>query len=110
MTVAAFLLALGATARLTRLITADYLTRGIRFWAVRRWGPDHDIPYLLTCAWCSGLWIAGAVCTIAWFYGHTAPYLIATSALTVSWLYATIAGWVDPTEGALVAALEEEEQ
>jgi len=103
-----WLLALGATARICRFVNSDYLFRGVRVWAIKRWGPDHDVPYALNCAWCSSIWIAGAVFTVAYFYGHTAAYWIATSALTASWLYATIASWVDPSEGVLVANIEDE--
>jgi hypothetical protein len=103
-----WLLALGATARVCRFVNADYLFRGVRVWAIKKWGPDHDVPYGLTCAWCASVWIAGAVFTIAYFYGHTAAYLITTSALTASWLYATIASWVDPSEGVIAATVEDE--
>jgi hypothetical protein len=104
-TVTAFLLALGATARIVRFVNADYLFRGVRAGAIKRWGPDHDIPYLLTCGWCASIWIAGAVYTVAWFYGHTPAYLIATGALSASWIYAVVAGWLDPTEGMWARAL-----
>lgn len=110
MTLVVFLLAFGATARITRFVNADYLFRGVRAAAIRKWGPDHDVPYLLTCGWCASVWVAGAVFTVAYFYGHTAAYLIATGALTASWLYATLAGWLDPTEGQIAAALFADEE
>lgn len=90
-----FLLALGMTARLTRLINRDYITRQLRVWAINRFDEDHDIPYLLACAWCASVWIAGGVFTVAWFYGEHAGFQIPALALTASWLYATVATYTE---------------
>lgn len=90
-----FLLTLGAVARLTRLITDDYITRHLRAAVIRWVGPDHDLAYLLTCPWCLSIWIAGGGYTLAWFYGHTAAFTIAAGALTASWLYGVAASWLD---------------
>lgn len=103
-----FLLALGATARLTRFVNADFLSRGIRVAAIKKWGPDHDVPYGLGCAFCMSIWIGAGVYAAAYFYGHTAAYVITTGALTASWLYAVIAGWFDPVDGNLARALGDE--
>ncbi|WP_153802993.1 hypothetical protein [Nocardia sp. SYP-A9097] len=93
-----FLLAFGAAARLTRLITDDYLTRYLRVWVVRRTGVTSDLSYLVTCAWCSGLWACGGMFTLAYFYG-TAPWFIwPAAALAASWVYGLIATHLDGTE------------
>jgi hypothetical protein len=65
------LVALGAlaTARLTRLATADYLTLPLRrrvLQAVQEGERAEDQPlprlgYLFTCAWCMSIWIGAAV-------------------------------------------------
>lgn len=98
-TVAVFLLALGATARITRFINADYLFRGVRAWAIRWTGdPDHDLPYLLRCPWCASIWVAAGVSTLAWFYGNTAPFVIVCTALSVSYIYSAIGPVFDPDD------------
>lgn len=96
MSLGVFLLALGATARITRLITRDYLLRWPRAAAIRRWGPDNDFAYLLACPWCASVWVAGPVFALAWLFGHTPPFVIAAGALTASWLYAVVAAEMDP--------------
>jgi hypothetical protein len=61
------LLVLGlACARLTRLIIEDEITSPIRRWAVRRWGENGMIPYLLHCRWCVGMWVAAPLCAFCW--------------------------------------------
>lgn len=95
MTIGVFLLALGAVARITRFVNADYLFRWPRTWAIRKWGPDNDFAYLLACPWCASVWIAGGVFTLAYFAGHTGAFVIIAGALTASWLYAIAAQYVD---------------
>lgn len=53
-----FVVAALAVARVTRLITTDYLTAGPRGWIVRRLGVDHKLSYLITCQWCTSVWVA----------------------------------------------------
>lgn len=54
-----------ASARLTRLMTADRVTLPIRQAIVRRWGPSSAVGYLVHCRWCVsmyfGLPVAAAV-------------------------------------------------
>lgn len=61
-----------AVARITRLITSDYLTAGPRSRLIRHFGPDHKISYLITCPWCTSMWV-GAVAGPAgyWWWDHT---------------------------------------
>ena len=98
-----FLLTLGAVARVTRFVNADYLFRGVRDWAVMRTQdndgqlhPERDFPYLLTCPWCASIWIAGGAYTLAWFYGHTPAFTIVTAALSASYIYAVLVPLLDP--------------
>lgn len=86
MTIAVFLLALGATARLTKLITDDYITRHIRAFFIRRLGPDHDLAYLLACPWCVSVYIAGGVYTTAYFFGEHPGFIIPAAVFTASYL------------------------
>lgn len=55
-------LIIGATYRLTRLITADYLTVKLRDW-MEKFG---DYPtYFIHCDWCVSLWVAVPVSWVA---------------------------------------------
>lgn len=62
-------LALGA-ARLTRLVNDDEIFSPVRRWAVRRWGEQGWVPYLLHCRWCAGLWVSALLCLVAWLLGQ----------------------------------------
>lgn len=66
MPVSMMVLAVGATMRLTRLVTKDYLTEQPRRW-VQRNSPEK-VAYLVGCPWCSSFWIGGvvAVATARW--------------------------------------------
>lgn len=90
-----FLLCLGASARLTRLVTDDYLTRHLRVWVIKRTGAKSDWSYLVTCAWCLGMWMCGAVFTVAYFYGDRPWFIWPAAALTASWVYGLAATYAD---------------
>ncbi|MGV9742869.1 hypothetical protein [Nocardia farcinica] len=90
-----FVLSLGAGARLTRLITDDYLLRHLRVFVIRRTGPDSDPSYLVTCAWCLGLWMCGLVFTLAYFHGTQPWFIWPAAALSASWLYGIAATHLD---------------
>lgn len=45
-------------ARLTRLITTDEISKGVRQAAARRLQPDSPVAYLLFCRWCMSVWVA----------------------------------------------------
>lgn len=98
MSITLFLLTLGASARLTRLITDDYITRHLRVFFIRKWGPDHDLSYLVTCPFCMSMYIGGGMFTLAYFYNWHPAYLIVTAALTASYLIGTVATLVGSAE------------
>ena len=68
--------------RLTRLVTTDRLFSGVfgrlREWYERRWERRHGLEdieseswqsfgaYFLSCAWCVGFWISGAITLVMW--------------------------------------------
>ena len=93
MTLSVFLLALGASARLTRLVTDDAILGRFRTWFIRRWGPDHWTSYLLHCPWCVSPYLGAGVFTTAWFYGDTPWFIIVASVLSASWLIGTAASY-----------------
>ena len=88
-------LAFGLIARITRLITDDYITGWLRAWIIGRFGPDSRTAYLVTCPWCMSLWVAGAVVPVAYYWGHTQAFLIAGLIALLSWSYALCAMWLD---------------
>lgn len=91
MSLSVFLLALGATARLTHLVTDDRILGWLRAAAMQRFGPDHPAVYWLYCPWCVSPYLAAAVFTTAAFYGGTTAFTITAAALTASWVIGTIA-------------------
>jgi len=62
MTLVEFLVLGLATYRLTRLITTDNITEPIREWIWDRYPPQSSkLGYLITCDWCSSIWVASIV-------------------------------------------------
>lgn len=92
MTLLALVLVIGATARLTRLITSDAITRHLREGAVRRLVEHEGDPrrwrgelaYLIMCSWCSSVWVGAAVAGTWWAWGGSMWYQAACAALTAS--------------------------
>lgn len=85
----AFAVAALATARITRLITADYLTEPARRWAVLRLGIESRLSYLITCQWCTSVWVAAAVAPAVYWWWHHAWVQVPAMMLAFS----QIAGW-----------------
>jgi hypothetical protein len=62
MTLVEFLVLGLATYRLTRLITTDNITEPIRERIWDRYPPQSSkLGYLITCDWCSSIWVASIV-------------------------------------------------
>lgn len=89
-----FVLAVLAAYRLTRLVTTDSITEPlferVRWYFERRWHAKHDdlgsqtewnskIAYMLSCAWCTGFWVSGALSVLV--------------SLVYGFDYLTIVGW-----------------
>ena len=51
------ILALGAY-RMTHLITTDAIADGFRNWVWSKFPPMTKIGYLITCNWCTGMWVS----------------------------------------------------
>jgi hypothetical protein len=75
---------IGAVIRLTRLVTADYLTAPIRDRLTRRWGDESKRAYLISCDWCSSMWVAPPVATAAILWPDNRAVIVALVALTAS--------------------------
>ena len=103
MDVAGFLLILGASARLTRLVTEDEIMRPVRDLAARR-GPAW-LAFLLGCPWCAGLWLCIGV-VAAWHWTPDPWFTLGAVALTANLLYGIAAGLVDSVLAALYGSAE----
>lgn len=77
-------LTIGAIMRLTRIVTADYLTSPIRERLTDRWGEESKRAYLLTCDYCASIYVAPPVATVAVLWGDNRVIIIALIALTAS--------------------------
>lgn len=86
MTLTAWLLALGATIRLTRLLTLDTFPPVVwlRLRVMARFGSESSWYELVTCPWCMSFWAALAMLLFALFAGGSLVFLIITSALVFS--------------------------
>ena len=69
------LIAALSVARVTRLITTDYLTAGTRAKLINRWGTDSPLSYLITCQWCASIWVATVAAPLVWWWGDT-PWMM----------------------------------
>jgi hypothetical protein len=80
-----------AVARVTGLITADALTDDIRD-SIVGWLDDRPktlgryLAILITCPWCSGMWVALVTSPLAWFFGDSPIMLVPAIALAFSQL------------------------
>ncbi len=81
-----FLLAALATARLTRLVTADKIIEPLRARVEQRYGSPEDskFMYLITCDWCASFWIAVPVAVVTVLWGEYAVVQIVLLALAAS--------------------------
>ena len=79
-------LAILTVARLTRLVTADYVTAPIRDRLVARWGEDAKRSYLVTCDYCASIYVAVPVSIVAVLWGDNRVILIGLLALAASFV------------------------
>lgn len=81
MTALLVVLLIGATIRLTRLITSDALLEPPRAWIEKRL--PASVAYLLRCDWCMSVWVGSATFVFGW-YAPTGLALVVAGALTAS--------------------------
>lgn len=91
----ALIIAVLATARITRLFTYDHMPLFVSLrnvwdrWTTNEQGVPSDWNLLLHCQFCAAVWIAPAVVLSGWLSGlHTAWWLVCGT-LAVSYLAAT---------------------
>lgn len=89
------LLALGLTARVTRLVTDDRIAAPVRARVLGWRGAESEWAYLVSCPWCLGLWVSILVAVLAYVSGGAAWFTIPALAGTISYLYGLLASRVD---------------
>lgn len=80
------ILALGAVARITRLITSDRITEAPRDWILDRINPLGLGTYLITCPWCMSVYVGFVVAPAAHYFGDGPWFTIPAVALTASYV------------------------
>lgn len=93
--VSMMVLAIGATMRLTRLVTKDYITEDLRTNLQRRL-PEKPA-YMIGCPWCASFWLGGLVAGITSRWPRSRLVVTAWLALTASHASGMI-GNLDPPE------------
>jgi len=102
MSVGVVVLAVISVARLTRLVVLDSITEktliaAVNFLGRRGWARLQGwFSTLITCSWCTSMWIAPPVAVSAYLFGDTPWFLIPAIALTASHITAVTAQWLDP--------------
>lgn len=88
MNVLVALLAVGASARLTRLISIDIWPPVQRFreWTVHRFGEDHWIPEMVFCPWCIGMWVSVLVGASAYLVGGSLFWQVPAAVLSLAFV------------------------
>lgn len=80
--------ACGATFRITRFVTHDRLTQGIRARATIKWHSSKRwawVPYFLHCTWCVSVWVsAGVVLVLDRYATVPLPWAVALTASAVT--------------------------
>lgn len=84
--------------RVTRLIVADQILHSLRVRIVLRLGPDQWFAYLITCAWCTSVWVGAGVGVAAWFYADTGWWFIMVTAGAASLVTGIGSAWLDPAD------------
>lgn len=89
-------LLIGATVRLTRLLTTDALLEPGRARIERRL--PTRAAYLLRCDWCMSVWVGFATFGLGWYAPDTIAFIV-SGALTAS----LVTGWSTLIAGAIEA-------
>jgi len=84
-----------ATARITRLITLDRLTKAPRAWITRRLPDDSLLAYLVHCGWCVSVYIGAGVAAVGAWAGAWTWVGVLPAALAFSY----VAGWLASKDG-----------
>lgn len=93
MTPLELVLAVGAVARLTRLVVADQITAGARGRIQRRFDVEHGIGYLVGCPWCVSIWVGAPTVATAAVWGSETWWQAGAALLLASHMTGLAAEW-----------------
>lgn len=82
---------IGAVMRLTRLVTADFLTGPIRDRLIDRWGEEAKRSYLVTCDYCASIYVGPPVVAAAVLWPTNRVIIIGLISLTASFIAGMVA-------------------
>jgi hypothetical protein len=74
-----------ATARLTRLVTADTITGPLRAAVIRQFGVGSLPATGIYCRWCVSMWVAVPVAALALWCGDSPLFLTLAGIPALSW-------------------------
>jgi hypothetical protein len=80
-----------ASFRLTRLITTDTVTEGIRNRIWSKFPPSTKFGYLITCNWCTGFWVS--LFFVALWLALPQVTIVVSLVLAISALVGLISAW-----------------
>ena len=97
MTGLTWVLAIGATWRITLLITSDEITRRLRNRLIEKVDGRPDLfAYGITCNWCSSIWAGLAVVGSGLAWGNGWGWQLAAGALTASAVTGFLSSFASP--------------
>jgi hypothetical protein len=78
-----------AVARVTGLIVADAITEPARDWVLDKLDDrpatlGNALATLITCPWCTGMWVSLVAAPLVWFWGESPVMLVPAIALAFS--------------------------
>lgn len=84
------ILMIGASARLTHIVTTDKVSEQFRLWVenfeIDHWGSGGiSFTNLFRCPWCIGFWIAMSVAALTWWIGDQGWLQFCWAGLTASY-------------------------
>lgn len=88
-------LAIGATARITRFLVRDQLAAPARSAVAARFGDRSMVAYLSRCDWCVSIWVALLVTLAASLFGDTPWFWVPALWLSVAYAAAVASTWAD---------------
>lgn len=84
--------------RVTRLLVADQILKPVRDRIVLRLGPDQWFAYLITCPWCTSVWVGAGTAVAAYWWADTRWWFIMVLAGAASLVTGVGSTWLDPAD------------
>lgn len=112
MTALAVVLLCGAVFRLSWLIAADKVAEPFRDWVARATGDDSAWTYLVSCLWCTSMWITVPMSGLSWLILGGPLWTWILAALTASLVTGAVGSplykWLNPEPPLTVEELAAE--